>query len=539
MPKPPSPETVGSLFEYLFETSTITPLLLLWPPDAFCFAAEVLQRSAAYTELIGSEKPNINFKYERYKHGQRAEALEAVGEHWHIAAASGKTPPKPVRAWIKLIASSTDLPLMRLATKRRVLAAFLNLMAAADEASAGIGLSLTSADNDEFTKQAEWQLFPSDIGSSLCRCIHPSRARVLPKCHTPQSGLTIRSFSHFLSLVPSNEITPSWYSFSADTSNFALNLLLVPWPKQVTPKQFRHTKTWRITDEVEPGGYGLFGYDMSPPPGISFLKKILRTAEERVGRIDGVIFPELALDTKGLQRITTALVDENRFLVAGVGEPAQEERSGRNYTTFDVMLPGGEYVMHLEQSKHHRWKLDKGQILQYGLGATLHPGANWWEHISVWDRHLSFVTLRPWLTACVLICEDLARPDPLGDLVRAVGPNLIICLLMDGPQIVSRWPSRYATTLADDPGCSVLTLTSGGMSKMSKPPAGVPDRSECIALWKDSRTRTAAEITLPAGSDAVVLNVAVEYCEEWTADGRRDGGSAGHPYLAGQHPITL
>jgi hypothetical protein len=58
-------------------------------------------------------------------------------------------------------------------------------------------------------------------------------------------------------------------------------------------------------------------------------------------------------------------------------------------------------------------------------------------------------------------------------------------------------------------------------------------------LWKDARTGVAKEITIPTGASAVVLNIAVEYCEEWTADGRGDGGNAGHPYLAGQHPIFL
>ena len=49
-------------------------------------------------------------------------------------------------------------------------------------------------------------------------------------------------------------------------------------------------------------------------------------------------------------------------------------------------------------------------------------------------------------------------------MLRAVGPNLIIALLADGPQIASRWPGRYAAAFADDPGSSVLTLTSAGMS---------------------------------------------------------------------------
>ena len=44
----------------------------------------------------------------------------------------------------------------------------------------------------------------------------------------------------------------------------------------------------------------------------------------------------------------------------------------------------------------------------------------------------------------VLICEDLARQEPAAELIRAVGSNLVIALLMDGPQLNNRWPARYA-----------------------------------------------------------------------------------------------
>ena len=87
---------------------------------------------------------------------------------------------------------------------------------------------------------------------------------------------------------------------------------------------------------------------------------------------------------------------------------------------------------------------------------------------------------------CVLICEDLARQDPVTEVIRAVGPNLVFALLMDGPQLRNRWASRYASVLAEDPGCSVLSLTSLGMSRRSRPrleSGPVVDRSSVIALW--------------------------------------------------------
>ena len=93
---------------------------------------------------------------------------------------------------------------------------------------------------------------------------------------------------------------------------------------------------------------------------------------------------------------------------------------------------------------------------------------DYWEHIGIQKRVLYFATLNA-MTWTVLVCEDLARQDPAADLIRAVGPNLLIALLMDGPQLSRRWPARYASVLAEDPGTSVLTLTSLGMAERSRP----------------------------------------------------------------------
>lgn len=123
----------------------------------------------------------------------------------------------------------------------------------------------------------------------------------------------------------------------------------------------------------------------------------------------------------------------------------------------------------------------------------------------------------------------------MADIIRAVGPNLVMALLMDGPQTKERWAARYATVLADDPGCSVLSLTSSGMAQLSRPATG-PSRSRVVALWKDA-FRGATEIELPAGCDAVAVSLSIRYREEFTADGRGEDSNAAFPILSGVHPI--
>jgi len=71
----------------------------------------------------------------------------------------------------------------------------------------------------------------------------------------------------------------------------------------------------------------------------------------------------------------------------------------------------------------------------------------------------TFYVFRYGMSMATLICEDLARIDPVQTVIRAIGPNLVIALLMDGPQWQRRWSGRYATVLADDPGSAVLSVT--------------------------------------------------------------------------------
>lgn len=103
----------------------------------------------------------------------------------------------------------------------------------------------------------------------------------------------------------------------------------------------------------------------------------------------------------------------------------------------------------------------------------------------------------------------MARYDPVLPTVAAVGPTLVLALLLDGPQLTNRWPGRYATVLAEDPGSSVLTLTSLGMIER----AAIPMRENhaVIGLWKE-RHGAAKELVLPKDHHALVLSL--NLCEK-------------------------
>jgi hypothetical protein len=116
-----------------------------------------------------------------------------------------------------------------------------------------------------------------------------------------------------------------------------------------------------------------------------------------------------------------------------------------------------------------------------------------------------------------------------------MGPSLVIAVLMDGPQLDRRWPGRYAGALADDPGCSVLTLTSLGMMERSVLPGESEPRQ--IALWKDASGQ-ARELSLPRGAHALVLSLDAAREERWSLDGRSDRGRTVRLSLGAVRAIT-
>ena len=307
-----------------------------------------------------------------------------------------------------------------------------------------------------------------------------------------------------------------------------INLLLIPWPSEVRVSQFRETAdaTARL-----PKGFGFFTFtDDSREDPKKRVEALHAEAKRKLRRIDGVVLPELSITNEQFRALRKSLPEEC-FLIAGVG--GREADGGRGTNEVWLSLPPLKDVV---QRKHHPWKLDESQVIQYGLGGVLSPERQWWEHIDCTGRYLNFISLSENLVMCALVCEDLARPDPVANIVRAVGPNLVIALLMDGPQTKERSAARYATVLADDPGCSVLSLTSLGMAQLSRPETG-PSRSRVVALWKD-RFKGAIEIELPQGSEAIAISLSTRYREEFTADGRGDGGNAAFPILSGVHPIS-
>ena len=71
----------------------------------------------------------------------------------------------------------------------------------------------------------------------------------------------------------------------------------------------------------------------------------------------------------------------------------------------------------------------------YKLGHLLDKRMEWWEHIDMSSREFNFFALGDGLVISALICEDIARPDPVAHLLSAVGPQPRACATDGRPQV--------------------------------------------------------------------------------------------------------
>jgi hypothetical protein len=185
--------------------------------------------------------------------------------------------------------------------------------------------------------------------------------------------------------------------------------------------------------------------------------------------------------------------------------------------------------------------LDRGQLDAYRLAGALNPKLNWWERIDLLSRRVDFTAFRERSVLAAMICEDLARVDPCQALLRSVGPNLVVALLMDAPQRTDRWPARYATVLAEDPGCAVLTFTSRALMTRQHLEAVHPSKDgkdRIIGLWKDDFHGKPEPLHCPIDCQAVWLKLWSSGVTDFTLDGRED--PHGRSWVYGKHvPIKI
>jgi hypothetical protein len=488
------------------------PELLRWPPDTFALTSSLLGDSGAYRFVVCPPPGHRWPPSEPYGDEGWHEAITRGAAAWaETAGEPAAEPPDVVARYGTVLAAAEGLELASLEDPAswETVVAILSLHALADEACVGAGLH----GGTPFQRLAAERL---TAAGTLAR-LSPGRVRVLPKLRPPESGITLRSLSHHLA-ADRSEVETRWYfaprsDTQAEERTGRLSLLLVPFPAEIHASDFHPTPGPLLN--MDRSRYDFFEYSPHEPVDLDDLLGLVGSAKRHVGQVDALVLPEAALAEAEVEPLQERLAAAGvGYLIAGARQPPGPDGSfAVNY----AHLGGGDWTAP-KQHKHHRWLLDASQVHQYHLGAALDPSHAWWEAIGVPRRSLTFASVSEWLTICPLVCEDLARPDPVTDVIRAVAPTLVVALLLDGPQLASRWPARYASVLADDPGCSVLTLTALGMTQRCQPPGCDPSR--VVALWKDPH-RGLQQIQLAEGARALALTAHARPTRLISADGRQ------------------
>ncbi|EJI6687774.1 hypothetical protein BBN03_12860 [Vibrio parahaemolyticus] len=545
---------------------------LSWPPNAFGVAARILEESGYYTQLVS---PNDS------KHLNQVESIATASkfgqncDDWikNIDRRQYRNIREALHS-IEFDKLKDELPMMLLdehclpdwlvihvekffSTKNldrtfgEILEAGLFvditvILSSADHACAGLGVnSLTDSEEEWFTsflKLGELLLDSNERKSLSTFC--NSRLSVVPKMLVPQTGISINSLSHNLACV-SGETTVYWNKIHYPSRlESELDILIVPFPFKINKDHFSIKND--IKHNIKKASYFSYSPTVNIEEITDIVENCISNALESQRKIDFIVFPEATFNTlqyyKFLLGLREICIEKSisPCVVAGVinsdSEKVFSDKNTSVLTPWDLLKTINKYdevpsVTNLgfEQVKHHRWQLDEKQIATYGLTAQLPIKGVAWEAMAIDERRVAFNQVGDWFSLCTLVCEDLARQEPVARTIRSVGPNLVIALLLDGPQLSNRWPGRYATGLTEEPGSSVLTVTALGMSLASVPksPNYKPDPKiqRTIALWKDSLVGT-IQIDIDEGKSGVILNLDSVTKDEISADGRSCGGEA-------------
>ncbi|MGK5015005.1 hypothetical protein [Janthinobacterium sp. HLS12-2] len=527
-----------------------------WPIDLFAVVGSIIERSGCYT-LASPDRARL------VAHAEYLDLIIETAKEWN--ANVSEVPALVKDWWAAVVLVYAETPIDRIGQNLNLVKLLLSLFAVADEACIGMGWDVNpdNAMGHQFSSIAFAALTKANpalalpyVPKSLCVMVSPDLAVVLPKSINSAVGCTIRSLSHYLALLPpSSVLDTSWILSSKKsvvvvgsdlTAPYDMRLLLIPFPYTIDASSFKRSSPRTplgknhvpayfelVTRWLKSEGKSLTGQQLADDLIVPLIDQAFVETGEKP---NGIILPECALTTALAGELAEALRNTGiEFLITGVLDTSDD---GTHYNrALTIAFQEGGDVTIAEQNKHHRWRLDRGQTERYALHFDDDPGNDkWWEDIDVSQRKLPFLTLRKDMSLATLICEDLARTDPAMTAIRAVGPNLVVALLMDGPQLSTRWPGRYATVLAEDPGSAVLSFTCAAMVDRSNWLEAKPARS--IGLWRDGAGRT-QEIGLPADSLGVVLTLQSKQKHQNTLDNRSDNSLSRQLTLRTVVPLFL
>ena len=168
-----------------------------------------------------------------------------------------------------------------------------------------------------------------------------------------------------------------------------LNLLLLPWPTRINTADFcnvRNGKTPKRKDA--PASYFRFQPKKAAGPRQfgRMLRRAIEGAREHAATLDAIVFPELALTFAQYQVAERIAVEERAILICGLRRASRAPRHDFNHCVFQAAgilreangksrrLKTLVKELRLIQAKHHRWCLDREQLVNCQLAGRLLAG---------------------------------------------------------------------------------------------------------------------------------------------------------------------
>ncbi|MBB4022529.1 MULTISPECIES: hypothetical protein [Actibacterium] len=569
-------------------STTQDSLSIWYPTDLFLVTASLLDAAGAYAHFDPDpDSDAIRDGFPRFTLSPTIrEGLCRLGKKWNSEGKT-TIPSEISKKWAAFLEAYRNHP-MRPTTKfispPTWWSACYELFVIADEACEGLGspnegqpsLWKTAVHHQKILsrKQSSSQLddegFDVSAGSSPTFSVNCNGgfANVFPKTRVSTAGCSHRNFSRNVALLPkTGNVRCHWHLPSeplADDKEKPIDILIIPYPFEIPALAFRSAQDPKESmhrgDDSKRGGWANFKIIQTwltePEKLIDLVAGLARSAKKDVDSLNGVVFPEYSLSfdiflklCEELKRVEPCL----EFVVAGSSNncDSRGESNGNHVLTCvwhklesdsdEELVEASSSDSEASQSKpkrreadrrailssrkkHHRWMLTPSQLSDYAITSSLDPRVNWWETHNIGQREMHFFPFRKNSTFTSMICEDLARSDPCHEVLRSIGPNLVFVLLMDGPQLVNRWSARYACSLSDDPGCSVLTLTSFGLIERSnRTQAHKPQRA--IAFFSSPFGQTSLYLPNDNAKALLITLTGEEESHRSTIDGRIDNNS--------------
>jgi hypothetical protein len=504
--------------------------LISWPPNIFLILNAIIDYTDKYRLLVS---PQPHFKWDKLKKEKTSEIknfwLDFL-KHQQKKGASSQFNPGELKTHIDIIFNPTsfDCNIYDLMNDVEFCeSAFIMIIAIDRLFVRGINGKFDDILDLALIKRSSKIEFNKKSGPSNIQVDKENFADnllmngiVTQKFNTPQSGLTMNNLSQNLAFVkPSVKYElVSNKRVAVNASHNSYNILIIPWPFIIKDDFFTPSK-FDVSAYNMDEYFDFFDYEPDDDFTLEHFLSYVFSALKRCGDIDLIVFPECSLSREKTELLASTLFelfgDRSPSILSGVYGKC--DSIGENYALLKFISDTGDNFNEIKQSKHHRWFLNREQLRNYNLSISLDPNKKWWENISVDRRQLTVLKAGKGLTLCPLICEDLARQEPVAQAVRSIGPNLVVSLLLDGPQISPRWPGKYAAVLADDPGSSVLSVTALGMTQRSTG-LGYPPSFE-VALWSEPG-KPSESLKVTSYTGAVVLELRVESVKMWSIDGR-------------------